>query len=90
MLAPIAIGAARAMTGGGKADLALGGALTLGVAHAASIGGVATPVGTPTNLIAMAFFSNAGEPIDFVAWMGMALPMVLIMLPSAWDVDGPT
>jgi sodium-dependent dicarboxylate transporter 2/3/5 len=84
MLAPIAIGAARAMTGGGKADLALGGALTLGVAHAASIGGVATPVGTPTNLIAMAFFSNAGEPIDFVTWMGMALPMVLIMLPIAW------
>ncbi len=39
MLAPIAIGAARAMSGGAKADLALGGALTLGVAHAATIGG---------------------------------------------------
>src|SRR5690606_16727019 len=63
MLAPIAIGAARAMSNDGKPNLALGGALTLGVAHAASIGGVATPVGTPTNLIAIAFFERAGEPI---------------------------
>ena len=84
MLAPIAIGAARAMTGGGKADLALGGALTLGVAHAATIGGVGTPVGTPTNLIAIAFFEQAGEPIAFIDWMAHAIPMMLVMLPLAW------
>src|SRR5690606_27372238 len=84
MLAPIAIGAARAMSGDGKADLALGGALTLGVAHAASIGGVGTPVGTPTNLIAIAFFENAGEPIAFIDWMARAIPMMLVMLPLAW------
>lgn len=84
MLAPIAIGAARAMSGGGKADLALGGALTLGVAHAASIGGIGTPVGTPTNLIAIAFFENAGEPIAFIDWMARAIPMMLLMLPLAW------
>ncbi len=84
MLAPIAIGAARAMSGGGSADLALGGALTLGVAHAASIGGVATPVGTPTNLIAIAFFERAGEPIAFIEWMTQALPLVLLMMPVAW------
>src|SRR5690606_29742461 len=72
MLAPIAIGAARAMTGGAKADLALGGALTLGVAHAATLGGVGTPIGTPTNLIAIAFFDRAGEPIAFIDWMGRA------------------
>jgi sodium-dependent dicarboxylate transporter 2/3/5 len=84
MLAPIAIGAARAMSGGGSADLALGGALTLGVAHAASIGGVATPVGTPTNLIAIAFFERAGEPIAFIDWMSQALPLVLLMMPVGW------
>jgi solute carrier family 13 (sodium-dependent dicarboxylate transporter), member 2/3/5 len=84
MLAPIAIGAARAMTGGGKADLALGGALTLGVAHAATIGGVGTPVGTPTNLIAIAFFERAGEPIAFIDWMARALPIMLMMMPLAW------
>jgi sodium-dependent dicarboxylate transporter 2/3/5 len=84
MLAPIAIGAARAMTGGGKADLALGGALTLGVAHAATIGGIGTPVGTPTNLIAIAFFERAGEPIVFIDWMTRALPIMLLMMPVAW------
>jgi len=84
MLVPIAIGAARAMSGGGTADLALGGALTLGVAHAATIGGVGTPVGSPTNLIAMAFFERAGEPIAFIDWMARALPMILVMLPLAW------
>ncbi len=84
MLVPIAIGAARAMTGGGKADLALGGALTLGVAHAATIGGVGTPVGTPTNLIAISFFERAGEPIAFIDWMMRALPIMLVMMPVAW------
>lgn len=84
MLAPIAIGAARAMSGGDKADLALGGALTLGVAHAATIGGVGTPVGTPTNLIAIAFFQRAGEPIAFIDWMMHALPILLLMMPVAW------
>ncbi len=86
MLAPIAIGAARAMSGGGKADLALGGALTLGVAHAATIGGIGTPVGTPTNLIDIAFFERAGEPIAFIDWMARALPIMLLMMPVAWLV----
>ncbi|MCX7359730.1 MAG: DASS family sodium-coupled anion symporter [Alphaproteobacteria bacterium] len=84
MLAPIAIGAARAMSGGGKPDLALGGALTLGVAHAATIGGIGTPVGTPTNLIGIAFFERAGEPIAFIDWMSRAIPIMLLMMPIAW------
>lgn len=84
MLAPIAIGAARALSHDGRGDLALGGALTLGVAHAATIGGVGTPVGSPTNLIGIAFFERAGEPIAFIDWMGRAFPMMLVMLPLAW------
>ncbi|MGH6949349.1 MAG: SLC13 family permease, partial [Vitreimonas sp.] len=84
MLVPIAIGAAGALSAGDKPDLALGGALTLGVAHAATIGGVGTPVGSPTNLIAIAFFERAGEPIAFIDWMARALPMMLLMLPLAW------
>lgn len=84
MLAPIAIGAARALARDGKADLALGGALMLGVAHAATIGGIGTPVGTPTNLIGIAFLERAGEPIAFIDWMARAIPIMLIMLPLAW------
>ncbi|GAM99253.1 sodium-dependent transporter [alpha proteobacterium U9-1i] len=84
MLAPIAIGAARALSPDGKPDLALGGALALGVAHAATIAGIGTPVGTPTNLIGIAFLERAGEPIAFVDWMMRAIPMMLVMLPLAW------
>ncbi len=84
MLAPIALGAARALAPGGKPDLALGGALMLGVAHAATIAGIGTPVGSPTNLIAVGFFERAGEPIAFVEWMARAIPLMLIMLPLAW------
>ena len=84
MLAPIALGAARALSADGKADLALGGALMLGVAHAATIGGIGTPVGTPTNLIGIAFFERAGETIAFIDWMAMALPIMLLMMPLAW------
>ncbi|MEZ6022001.1 MAG: DASS family sodium-coupled anion symporter [Hyphomonadaceae bacterium] len=83
MLIPIAIGAAGALNQG-KPDLLLGGALTLGVAHAATIGGVATPVGTPTNLIALGFLERGGEEIAFIDWMKLAVPMVLLMLPLSW------
>jgi solute carrier family 13 (sodium-dependent dicarboxylate transporter), member 2/3/5 len=84
MLISIAVGAARALAPDGKPDLALGGALALGVAHAATIGGIGTPVGTPTNLIGLAFLERAGEPIAFIDWMKMAIPLMLIMLPLAW------
>jgi solute carrier family 13 (sodium-dependent dicarboxylate transporter), member 2/3/5 len=84
MLAPIALGAARALSPDGKPDLTLGGALMLGVAHAATIGGIGTPVGTPTNGIALTFFVEAGEPIAFIDWMAKAFPIMLLMLPLAW------
>ncbi|MEZ5958026.1 MAG: DASS family sodium-coupled anion symporter [Hyphomonadaceae bacterium] len=84
MLVPIAIGAARAMSGSGKPDLALGGALTLGVAHAATIGGIGTPVGSPTNLIAIGFFERAEQPMVFIDWMSRAFPIILLMMPVAW------
>lgn len=84
MLAPIALGAARAMSANGEADPVLGGALLLGVAHASTIAGIGTPVGSPTNLIAVSFFERAGEAMTFAEWMGRALPLMFIILPVAW------
>jgi sodium-dependent dicarboxylate transporter 2/3/5 len=81
MMAPIALSVAVAAGGGPR----LGGALLLGIAYSASIGGLATPVGTPTNLIAMGWLTdNAGIEISFREWMSFGLPIVLIMLPMAW------
>jgi sodium-dependent dicarboxylate transporter 2/3/5 len=60
------------------------GCLLLGVAYAASIGGIATPIGTPPNLL---FFDNyvkaGGTEPTFAQWMIWTLPIVVVMLPLA-------
>ena len=56
--------------------------LLLGVAFAANIGGVGTPIGTPPNLIFMKVYAeNTGIEITFLGWMKWALPVVMIMVP---------
>jgi sodium-dependent dicarboxylate transporter 2/3/5 len=58
--------------------------LLLGVAYAASIGGICTPIGTPPNLLFFENYVKAGgaEP-TFRQWMAWAVPVALIMLPIA-------
>ena len=59
--------------------------LLLGIAYAASIGGMGTPVGTPPNVIFMGIYSEAtGTEIAFFDWMLIGLPVVAILLPLAW------
>ncbi|OOF26478.1 Anion transporter [Salinivibrio proteolyticus] len=50
----------------------------LGIAYCASIGGIATIVGSPPNAIAAA---EAG--LNFVGWMKIGLPITLVLLPIA-------
>jgi solute carrier family 13 (sodium-dependent dicarboxylate transporter), member 2/3/5 len=60
-------------------------ALMLGVAYAASIGGIATLIGTPPNaVLAGAASELLGREIGFVEWMGVGLPVTVIMLPITW------
>jgi len=60
--------------------------LLLGVAYAANIGGVGTPIGTPPNMIFMGVFEEtSGATISFGQWMGWGVPVVLVFLPlMAW------
>jgi sodium-dependent dicarboxylate transporter 2/3/5 len=59
--------------------------LLLGVAYAASIGGIATLIGTPPNALLAAFLEReTGAAISFVDWMMLALPIVLLFGPLAW------
>jgi sodium-dependent dicarboxylate transporter 2/3/5 len=60
--------------------------LLLGIAYAASIGGLGTPIGTPPNLIFMQVYEQTtGQAISFSQWMGWALPVVVILVPGmAW------
>lgn len=54
--------------------------LLLCVAFAASIGGLATPIGTPTNLIGLRFIADElGVAISFVGWCAIGLPIVAVM-----------
>ncbi|MGI9470715.1 MAG: SLC13 family permease [Rubripirellula sp.] len=58
-------------------------ALLLGIAYAASVGGIATPIGTPPNLVFMsAYVETAGaEEPSFTTWMVWTFPILVIMLP---------
>ncbi|MCR9141789.1 MAG: SLC13 family permease [bacterium] len=61
--------------------------LLLGIAYAASIGGIATPVGTPPNLILMRVYDASfpdAPPLSFGQWMLMGLPFAAVMLGIVW------
>jgi len=53
--------------------------LLLSCAFAASIGGLATPIGSPPNLIALKFLASNGIEIPFLRWMMFGLPVSVIM-----------
>lgn len=60
--------------------------LLLGVAYAASIGGIGTPIGTPPNVLFMSVYNDQSghDSIAFVEWMSWGIPIVLVMVPLAW------
>ncbi len=60
-------------------------ALLLGIAYACSIGGLGTPIGTPTNLIVLGYLQNQGYgQIGFLNWLKVGLSTVVLLLPLAW------
>lgn len=61
--------------------------LLLGIAYAASIGGVSTLIGSPPNALFAAFMSQEyGQVISFSDWIKMGLPLALVFLPLCWLV----
>lgn len=60
-------------------------ALLLGIAYAASIGGIATLIGTPPNALLAAYLSEQHQiAIGFAEWMVIGLPVALVMLTLTW------
>ncbi len=60
-------------------------ALLLGLAYSASIGGLATLIGTPPNALLMGFMAeNYGVEISFARWMLVGIPVSVVMLPITW------
>ena len=58
-------------------------ALVLCIPIAANTGGIATPIGKPPNAIALQYLTGENT-IDFLSWMMMGLPFVIIQLTIAW------
>jgi len=60
-------------------------AMLLGLAYAASIGGLATMIGTPPNALLIGFLADTyGIEISFARWMTVGIPVTVLMLPIAW------
>lgn len=81
MLLPIALAILE-----GTKSTKLATALLLGIAYAASLGGVGTPVGTPPNIIFMSVYTETqGVEYSFLDWMRTGVPIVVIAIPlMAW------
>jgi sodium-dependent dicarboxylate transporter 2/3/5 len=82
IMVPIAVAVlAAGGTKPGETD-GLAGALIMGVAFAASIGGLGTLVGSPTNAIAAGLVEQQlGIQISFLTWMLYGVPVVIVGVP---------
>ena len=59
--------------------------LLLGIAYAASVGGIATPIGTSPNGVLIQFASNNYDyDIGFANWLSIGLPITLGLGPLIW------
>ncbi|NPB05364.1 MAG: SLC13/DASS family transporter [Aquificae bacterium] len=80
MLLPIVAGMLAALYPDGSWVSGRAKFLLLGIAYASSIGGIATPVGTPPNLIALGFLEKEGISVSFGEWILKALPVSVLTL----------
>lgn len=62
-----------------------GAAMMLGIAFAATIGGIGSLIGTPPNAIFVGFLEQTyGVRIGFGQWMLIGVPIVIVLLPVTW------
>lgn len=62
-------------------------AMMLAIAYAASVGGTATLIGTPPNMVFAGIISTLypdAPEISFFTWMKVGLPLVIVFLPVIW------
>ena len=84
MMYPIAMALGQLFGEGAPADR-IRTSLFLGLAYAASIGGMGTLIGTPPNLIfAAAAKELLGQPVDFARYLLIGVPCVILLVPACW------
>lgn len=77
IMLPLALGLLQMEGSASRADERTRAFVLLALAYSASIGGMATPIGSPPNAIAAA---HAG--IGFAQWMGVAMPIAAVLWPA--------
>ncbi len=63
--------------------------LMLGIAYATDIGGMATLIGTPPNLIILEMYAQLfpdAPPIGFLEWMMIGFPLSIVFMSSGWFI----
>ncbi len=59
--------------------------LLLGIAFAANVGGIGTPIGTPPNLVMIGAYKDLGYPeLSFSEWMKFGVPVTVTMVLLIW------
>lgn len=91
MLLPVAVSVTGLLPGLGSDGKEEGSNFTvcllLGIAYAASLGGMGTIVGTAPNAFAVSFIKEElGRDISFIGWMSFAVPIVCVFVPLIWLV----
>lgn len=86
MILPVGMAIAAHIEGGGAAKNGhFGKALLLSIAYSASIGGIATLIGTPPNLVmAGVIYETYGVEITFFDWFVFAFPLSVALLLITW------
>jgi solute carrier family 13 (sodium-dependent dicarboxylate transporter), member 2/3/5 len=59
-------------------------AIGLAIPFAANIGGIGTPIGSPPNAVAVGYLQRADLPVQFLEWMIVAVPLMLLLLVVTW------
>jgi solute carrier family 13 (sodium-dependent dicarboxylate transporter), member 2/3/5 len=85
MMLPIAIAVVHQLAKNTTNEQTLGRLLMLSIAYSASIGGMGTIIGTPTNIILIGVAKNIyGVDISFAKWMSIGLPVSVLLLGICW------
>lgn len=89
MMLPIGIAIIKQLKDNPKTDenenIIFGKALMLAIAYSASIGGIATLIGTPPNLVLAGVVSETyGYEITFLQWFIFGFPISVILLMICW------
>ena len=85
MMLPIALSITHLVQKSNPENNGFGKALLLSIAYGASIGGIATLIGTPPNALMAAYLSDSYQiEIGFAQWMMVGVPLSLAMLIICW------